>query len=106
MAAGDSAQFVNMLAKEEFRTELARLFPTSKDPRTADGVRSEMLRVHPDRCVFEVSIKGDDGWESVIAKIFTDDRPDTFTTMEKIHGGGFGPSSEWAVPKPIAYLPS
>jgi hypothetical protein len=106
IAIRDSAQFAKILGEEEFRIELARLFPTTKGPRTAEEVRFQMLRLHPDRCVFDVSMKGDGGWQSVIAKIFADDRPDTFSTMEKIHQGGFGPSSEWAVPKPIAYLPS
>src|SRR5215471_16459126 len=91
IAISDSAQFAKILAKEEFRIELARLFPTTKGPRTADEVRFQMLRLHPDRCVFDVSMKCDDGWQSVIAKVFVDDRPDTFSSLDRVHQSGFGP---------------
>ena len=106
MPIGEGAQFSDVIASEEFRIELARLFPTRKGPRTAEEVRFQMLRLHPDRCVFDVSMKDDGGWQSVIAKVFTDDRLDTFSSLEKIYLRGFGSSSEWAVPKPIAYLSS
>ncbi len=65
-----------------------------------------MLRFHHNRCVFDVSMKTDGGWQSVIAKLFTIDRRDAFVAMQRIHQAGFGLGAEFAVPRPIAYLPS
>ncbi len=51
-------------------------------------------------------MKTDGGWQSVIAKLFTVDRRDAFVAMQRIHQAGFGLGAEFAVPRPIAYLPS
>ncbi len=104
VAKRDGSEFAAVLAREEFRIELDRLFPTREGRRESKDVRLQMLRYHGNRCVFDVRMKTDSGWESVIVKLFTIDRQDAFSAMEKIHQGGFGEGAEFAVPRPIAYL--
>lgn len=95
-----------MLASEEFMNELDHLFPTREGHRGSDQVRFQVLRCHPSRCVFDLAIKLDKQWRSVIVKLFTVDRPDVFSTLQRIYESGFGQGSEFVVPRPIAYLPS
>ena len=97
-AKRDGSEFAAVLAKEEFRTELDRLFPTREGGRGSEGVRLQMLRYHSNLCVFDVSMKTNSGWKSVIVKLFTIDRQDAFSAMERIHSGGFSEGAEFAVP--------
>ena len=65
-----------------------------------------MLRYHQNRCVFDVNIKTNDEWRNIIAKLFAADRQDAFDAMLRIHQNGFGERASFAVPRPIAYIPS
>ncbi|HVH15336.1 MAG TPA: aminoglycoside phosphotransferase family protein [Candidatus Angelobacter sp.] len=102
----DGSQYAATLAKQEFRAELERLFPTGRGQRTPDEIRFQMLRFHQNRCVFNVNMTSNNGWQSLIAKLFAVDRPDTFDVMNKIHQAGFGPTAQFAIPKPFAYISS
>jgi len=105
-AVRDGSQYAAILAKQEFRAELERLFPTEGGQRTPDEVRFQILRFHTNRSVFNVSITRNSGWQSLIAKVFAVDRPDTLHAMQRIHQAGFGPTAQFAIPRPIAYLSS
>jgi hypothetical protein len=102
----DGSEYAAVLAKQEFRTELDKLFPWAPGERGPGEVQYQMLRYHQNRCVFNVNIKTDGGWESIIAKLFAVDRLDAFNAMQRIHQGGFGIGAPFAIPQPIAYLPS
>src|SRR5204863_8920265 len=57
------------------------------------------------RCAFQVTLRIDVGWE-VIGKVYAKDRPDVFQAMEAIRRAGFDDQAEYAIPNPIAYVPS
>ncbi len=102
----DGSEFAAILGREEFMNELDHLFPTREGHRGPDQVRFQVLRCHPNRCVFDLAMKLDKEWQSVIVKLFTVDRPDVFSTLQRIYESGFGQGAEFVVPRPIAYLPS
>ena len=106
IATRDGSQYAAILAKQEFSAELEQIFPTGRGQRMPDDIRFQMLRYHQNRCVFNVSMTTKDGWQSVIAKVFAVDRADAFDVMQRIHQAGFGPEATFAIPKPIAYIPS
>ncbi|MBO0889085.1 phosphotransferase, partial [Candidatus Bathyarchaeota archaeon] len=91
---------------EEFMNELDQLFPTIAGHREPSQVHCKVLRCHPSRCVFNLAIKLDDQWQNVIVKLFTSERLDVFSNLQRIYGGGFGQGAEFVVPRPIAYIPS
>lgn len=57
------------------------------------------------RCAFEVTLRIDVGWEA-IGKVYAKDRPDVFEVMAAIRRSGFDERSEYAIPKPLAYIPT
>jgi aminoglycoside phosphotransferase (APT) family kinase protein len=68
------------------------------------GVR--LLKWHErKRCAFEVTLRVDVGWEA-IGKVYAQDRPDVFQAMKAIRAAGFDDRAEYAIPKPLAYVPS
>ena len=70
-------------------------------------VQVSLLQHHPKRrCTVEIGWRAQDGWHSVIGKVYHIDRPDVFEAMQGISGAGFGPQDEFSIPQPLAYLPS
>lgn len=106
VAFRDGSEFAAVLAKEEFRAEIDRLFPTVGGKRGPDDIRWQMLRYHHNRSAFDVKIKANGGWQSVIAKLFAIDRQDAFDSMRRIHEAGFGDGAEYGIPRPIEYIPA
>ena len=102
----DGSQYAVVLGTEEFRTKLEEFFPTREGKRSPDDIQHQMLRFHHNRCVFSVKINTLEGWQSVIVKMFEIDRRDAFDVMQRINQSGFGAGATFAVPRPIAYLPS
>ena len=58
------------------------------------------------RCTLEIGWRGDGGWHSFVAKVYSEDRPDVLQAMERIQAAGFGPQEAYSIPRPLAYLPS
>ncbi len=56
------------------------------------------------RCTLEIGLRTENGWRSVIGKVYHNDRPDVFQAMEGIQQAGFGPQDEFSIPQPLAYL--
>ncbi len=100
------SRFSAMLAQEEFRIELNRLFVLEWGGDAADEIRLRPLKAHKDRCTFEIIGRTDDKWHSLIGKIHDVDRSDIFAAMQRIVDSGFGQESEFAIPQPLAYLSS
>jgi hypothetical protein len=100
------SRFSAVLAQEEFRTELNRLFFAEWGQDNPDEVRLRPLKAHKDRCTFEISARKGNQWRSVIGKVHDVDRSDIFTAMQRIVDSGFGRESEFAIPQPLAYLSS
>jgi len=66
----------------------------------------QLLKWHKrKRCAFEVTLRIDVGWEA-IGKVYAQDRPDVFQIMTAIRAAGFDDQAEYAIPKPLAYVPS
>jgi len=58
-------------------------------------VRLQTLKCHiHHRCTFEIALKTEAGWRSVIAKVYLTDRSDLFQSMDAVRGAGFGPEAE------------
>ena len=84
--------------------QLMSLTPWPKGKLQKAGV--QLLKWHKrKRCAFEVTLRIDVGWEA-IGKVYAEDRPDVFEIMAAIRRGGFDEKSEYAIPKPLAYIPS
>jgi len=100
------SRFSAVLAQEEFRTELNRLFLAKWGQANPDEVRLRPLKAHKDRCTFEITARKGNQWRSLIGKVHDVDRSDIFTAMQRIVDSGFGRGSEFAIPQPLAYLSS
>ena len=102
----DGSEFAAILGSEEFMNELDHLFPMRGGRLEPSQVHFTRLRCHPSRCVFNLAIKLDKEWQSVIVKLFTSERLDVFSNLQRIYESGFGQGAEFVVPRPIAYIPS
>jgi hypothetical protein len=58
------------------------------------------------RCIFKISLRTQSGTHRLIGKVYAQDRRDVYQRMEGIRAAGFGPDSEFSIPRPVAYLPS
>ena len=106
LPAGPVSRFTAIISQPEFRRELDRLFQSEWLWGRPEEVQFRPFKAHKTRCTFEISGRTGNQWHRVIGKIHTVDRSDTFTTMQEIAESGFGPDSEFAIPQPLAYVPS
>jgi hypothetical protein len=84
--------------------ELLSLTPWPKGNLLKAGV--QVLKSHSrKRCAFEITLRIDVGWEA-IGKVYAEDRPDVFEIMTAIRRAGFDDKAEYAIPKPLIYIPS
>jgi hypothetical protein len=100
------SRFSAVLAQESFRTELNRVFRSEWGGDVPDEVRLRPLKAHKDRCTFEITGKTGEELRSLIGKVHDVDRSDIFAAMQTIVKSGFGRESEFAIPRPLAYLSS
>jgi phosphotransferase family enzyme len=100
------SRFSAVLAQEEFRTELNRLFLAEWGGPAPDEIQLRPLKAHKDRCTFEIIGRTGDHLRSLIGKVHDVDRSDIFSSMQRIVDSGFGQKSEFAIPRPLAYLSS
>ncbi len=71
----------------------------------AEEVQSRALKHHPGRrCTLEIGLRSENGWHSVIGKVYAKDHSDVFQVMQGIRQASFGPQDEFSIPQPIAYL--
>jgi hypothetical protein len=88
----------------EFSEELDRLCRVEWDYGAVEAVRAKMLRVHKNRCTFDLAIKTGRGLYPMIGKVHDVDRSDVFRAMQDVIHGGFGPDAEFTISRPLAYL--
>jgi aminoglycoside phosphotransferase (APT) family kinase protein len=73
----------------------------------AEEVQVRALKHHPGRrCTLEIGLRIENGWDSVIGKVYHKDRLDIFQAMEGIKQKGFGAQDEYSIPQPLVYLSS
>ncbi len=74
---------------------------------TVEEVQVRVLRHWEQRrCTLEIGMRTQNGRQSVIGKVYHNDRPDVFEAMDAIRQAGFGPQDEFSIPEPLAYLPA
>ena len=95
-----------ILDKDRFREELDRLCRVEWNFGAVETVHVGMLRMHKNRCTFDIEFKTKGGLHSLIGKVHDIDRSDIFQAMKDIVNSGFGPEAEFAIARPMAYLPS
>ena len=72
-----------------------------------DHLQVQVLRYHPGkRCVVEITLRATERSFGLIGKVYAKDRSDVYQLMQELRGAGFGPSDEFSIPRPIAYLPA
>ena len=100
------APFAAVLDQEEFCRELDRLCFSEWHWGTRQKVRARALKWHGDRCTFEIAVKTENGWHSMIGKVYKIDRSDIFQAMAALNQAGFGTEAEFSIPQPFIYLSS
>src|SRR5437667_7707930 len=98
------ARFAAVLRQEEVREELERLFRSRWPGQPAGEMNLRVLKAHKRRCTFDTSFGSEDSARGIIAKVYQRDRSDVFAAMESLVAAGFGGTSEFAIPLPLAYL--
>jgi len=106
LPAEDVSRFSAVLSGEEFRKELRRLFVSDWHWGIPEDVQVKPLKAHKDRCTFEVSVKTEHGWKSIVGKVYSNDRPDVMITLKAVARSGFGPDGKFAIAQPLAYVSS
>jgi len=100
------SRFAAVLDRDEFRSELDRLCVSEWRWGAPQAVRFQPLKWHRERCTFEIAVKTETGWHSVIGKVYGVERAGVFRMWEAVWQAGFGPGAEFYIPQPLAYLPS
>jgi len=102
----DSA-LVSFLNVFELEKQLDTLSCAEWDWGPVQTIQTRVLKCHPgDRCTFEIALKTNRGSYELIGKVFNQHRPDVHDLMARIQQSGFGRDSDFAIPRPIAYVPS
>jgi len=101
-----SSRWRTVLDKKEFREELDRVCRAEWISGLGQAVRFHLIKEHRNRCTFEIVVETPSGWRSLIAKVHAVDRSDVFEAMGRVVSAGFGPESEFAISRPLAYLSS
>ncbi len=85
--------------------ELVKHLGTLSPPQWWSSMREAEVRVlrwhSAERCAFEIVFRAD-----LVGKVYAIDRWDVYEVMDKLYRGGFGREAEYAVPQPIAYVPT
>jgi aminoglycoside phosphotransferase (APT) family kinase protein len=95
------------LDQEIFLEKLDRLVLSEWHWGTRQELHVRALKCHRHRrCVFDITVKTESGWHSVIGKVYAKDRADIFQAMDAFQRAGFGPEAEFSIPQPFLYLSS
>ncbi len=105
-SVGAALHFSVALAQRDFHAELHRLFRSHGWAQSLPAMRLRVLKAHRNRCTFEVSLDTENGWHSLVGKVHDDDRSHVFEAMRSIVDAGFGPTADYAIPRPLTYVPS
>jgi len=105
--SSDDRPFAAAFDREEFRRELRALTVAKLRWGSPQETRVKLLRPHAGRRhTFEVAVRTESGWHSLIVKLYSTDRPDVFQVMKTFQEAGFKEPAEFAIPRPLLHLPS
>ena len=86
------------------------LFPIASShwgSRRVKVIGTQLLNWHKgSRYTFEITATTDHGWHNLIGKVFSRESFNVFDAMRRIWRVGLDKDSEFAVPEPLAYVPS
>ena len=99
------APFRAVLEHGGVRDALDRLCAAEWRRGTGQAVRARALKWHGDRCTFEIALRTEEGWHSVIGKVYTGHRSDVFWAMQALGQAGFGPEADFSIAQPFVYRP-
>jgi aminoglycoside phosphotransferase (APT) family kinase protein len=102
----DISPLSGVLDRDELRKQFNR--PPMSDSQWGAPLEMavRLLKFHRNRrYVFEVGVRTESGWHSLIGKIHNVDRSDVFEAMEALRQAGFGPRAEFAIPQGLMYFP-
>jgi len=103
----EDGTFAAVFDRHEFQRELQELAVARLRWGSPLQTSVKLLRPHAGRrYTFEVAVRTESGWHSLIAKLYSSDRPDVFRVMETLQEAGFKETSEFAIPLPFLHLPS
>ena len=103
----EDSTFAAVFDRHEFQRELQELAVARLRWGSPLQTSVKLLRPHAGRrYTFEVAVRTESGWHSLIAKLYSSDRPDVFRVMETLQEAGFKETSEFAIPLPFLHLPS
>ena len=72
----------------------------------AKDLKIQLLQYHrASRCTLSICWQTTTGSRELIAKVYAADRSDVYRAMKQITESGFGAEAEFAVPRPLAYVP-
>jgi len=100
----NSSSLGAVLEGQEFGEELDRLCRVEWHYGAVEAVRANMLRMHKNRCTFDLAIKTAGGLYSVIGKVHDADRSDVFQAMQNVIHSGFSSETDFTISRPLAYL--
>src|ERR1700756_1711369 len=100
----NSSPLGTVLEGQEVGEELDRLCRVEWHYGSVEAVRAKMLRMHKNRCTFDLEIKTAGGLYPMIGKIHDVDRSDVFQAMQDVVHGGFGSDAEFTISRPLAYV--
>src|SRR5919197_2295200 len=89
--------------------ELARQLNVLLGWNTSQGLRLRVLRwKKANRCTFEMTLgaAGEGVCQELIGKVYAEERSVVYRVMEEITQAGFGAEDKFAIPQPVAFLPS
>jgi hypothetical protein len=105
--AFEDGAFAAVFDRQDFRRELQELTVAGLRWGLPMQTRVKLLRPHSGRrYTFEVAVRTESGWHSLIAKLYSSDRPDVFRVMGTLQEAGFKETAEFAIPRPLLHLPS
>ena len=98
---------VTFLNAGEFEKQLDLLSCAEWEWGPVQQIQTRVLKCHPgNRCTFEINMKTERGSHELIGKVFVTERSDIHDNMAEIQQAGFGCDSQFAIPRPLTYLPS
>jgi phosphotransferase family enzyme len=84
-------------------THLRHALPDTSGP--IQDIHLQILKHHlGKRCTLEITLRTAKGWDSLIGKVYAEDRSDVYQAMEDIRRAGFGSEDEFAIPQPLAFV--
>src|SRR5919108_2102484 len=102
----NSSPLGSPLRQREFRAEVDRRCREEWHLGALRTLYARMLRVHKNRCTFDIEMETENGPHFVIGKVHDVERSDIHSAMHEIIESSFCDDASFTIARPLAYLPS